>query len=146
MMRKKILLSLLCAVLFAGHLFTWRGDGAAGAQGDVDVDLSLLSSTMTYAEVFNMRTEPDAYVCKTVRLCGRFTANSNKDKTRYYPSVVVTDATACCAQGMEFVLEGEPTYPDGYPQPDSDIVVVGTFETYEDMGMTFCRLARASIE
>lgn len=100
MMRKKILLSLLCAALFAGHLFTWRGDGAAGAQGDVDVDLSLLSSTMTYAEVFNMRTEPDEYAGKTIRLRGRFAANANKDRTRYYKYVLVSDATACCAQGM----------------------------------------------
>lgn len=146
MMRKRSSLLLLCTVIFAGHLITWRGEGAAAAQGDVDMDLSLLSSTMTYAEVFNMRTEPDEYVGKTVRLCGRFTANSNKDRTRYYKYVLVSDVTACCVQGMEFVLDGEPPYPDGYPQPDSDIVVVGTFETYEDMGMTFCRLARASIE
>ena len=39
----------------------------------VDVDLTTLSSTMVYAEVFNMMMSPDDYIGKTIRMTGIFT-------------------------------------------------------------------------
>ncbi len=114
--------------------------------GNDDVDLTKLSSTMVFSEVYNMMYTPQDYIGKTVKMRGMFTAYTNQDRSRYYPAVIIADATACCSQGLEFVLEGDPSYPDGYPEIGTEITVVGTFETYEEDGNMYCRLQNARIE
>ena len=54
---------------------------------------------------------------------------------------MIADASACCAQGMEFVLK------DGmaYPEMEADITVVGTFQVYDENGATYCHLVNAEI-
>ena len=56
---------------------------------------------------------------------------------------LISDATACCAQGVEFVLS-QP--PEEYPELGSMVTVTGVFSTYESSGMTYIRLEEASIE
>ena len=57
--------------------------------GAVDVDLTQLSSTMVYSEVYAM-------------------------------------------MGLEFETAEKLTYPDDYPEPGSEITVVGTFDSYQE--------------
>lgn len=114
--------------------------------GKVDVDLTKLSSTMVYSEVYNMMYTPEDYIGKIVKMSGMFVAYINQDESQYYPAVIIADATACCSQGLEFVLEGNSSYPEGYPEMKTEITVVGTFETYEEDGNTYCRLQNAKIE
>ena len=114
--------------------------------GNVDVDLTKLSSTMVYSEVYNMMYTPENYIGKTVKMSGMFVAYTNQDQSQFYPAVIIADATACCSQGLEFVLEGNPSYPEGYPEMETDITVIGTFETYLEDGNTYCRLKNAKIE
>lgn len=114
--------------------------------GNVDVDLTKLSSTMVYSEVYNMMYTPENYIGKTVKMSGMFVAYTNQDQSQFYPAVIIADATACCSQGLEFVLEGNPSYPEGYPEIETDITVIGTFETYLEDGNTYCRLKNAKIE
>ncbi len=52
----------------------------------------------------------------------------------------------CCAQGIEFVLAGEYTYPDDYPEEGSYIKVAGVFDTYEDEEYIYCTLRNAVLE
>lgn len=47
---------------------------------------------------------------------------------------------------MEFLLEGNPPYPEGYPELKTDITVIGTFETYEEDDYLFCRLQNAKVQ
>lgn len=63
-----------------------------------------------------------------------------------YYACVIADATACCSQGLEFVLEGDYTYPDDYPELGTDITVVGTFDTYDENGQTYCHLIDAKLQ
>ena len=49
-----------------------------------------------------------------------------------YYVCIVQDATACCAQGLEFALSENRVYPDDYPDPGSEITVIGTFDTYSE--------------
>lgn len=116
------------------------------SEGNIDVDLTKLSSTMVYSEVYNMLYIPENYIGKTVKMRGMFVVYTNMDESQYYPAVIIADATACCAQGLEFILKGNPTYPEGYPEMETEITVVGTFETYLEDGNTYCRLQNAQIE
>lgn len=112
---------------------------------DVDLDLTSLTSVLVYSEVYNMLVTPENYIGKTVKMSGQFTTAYGEDTGLYYPAVIIKDATACCSQGMEFVLKGNPKYPSGYPELNKEITVVGTFETYDENGYLFCHLVDAEI-
>ena len=99
----------------------------------VDVDLTKLSSTMVYSEVYAMASEPEQYKGKTVKMRGSF-ATQEYNGARLY-ACIVQDATACCAQGLEFEPGDAYVYPDDYPEPGKEITVLGTFDSYrEDAG------------
>lgn len=115
----------------------------------VDVDLTTLSSTMVYAEVFNMMMSPDDYIGKTIRMTGIFTVYQDPETKQVYCGVIVEDATACCAQGFDLVMPEERSYPQDYPAPESEITVVGTLQadrTLEEHGIIFLRLEDVTFE
>lgn len=118
---------------------------------DMDVDLTELSSTMVYSEIYNMMYTPEKYVGKTVKMKGAFAVgysykpDGTMDESSILTSCIVMDATACCSQGIEFVLSGEHTYPDDYPALNDEIVITGVFDTYEKNGFKFCHLVDAEL-
>lgn len=119
--------------------------------GKVDVDLTVLSSTMVYSEVYNMLyNDPAHYLGKTVKARGEFSIYQlvtdgvlQPDPVSY--ACIISDAAACCAEGMEFVLEGDLTYPDDYPELGAEITVIGEFQSYEENGMTWYHLVNARL-
>ena len=118
----------------------------------VDVDLTVLSSTMVYSEVYNMLYfYPEDYYGKTVKMTGQFNVYQWVDESGVVADMpvayacIIADATACCAEGMEFVLEGDYTYPDDYPELGAEITVIGEFQSYEENGMTGYHLVNARL-
>lgn len=116
------------------------------SNGDIDVDLTQLSSTLVYSEVYNMLSRPDDYIGKTVKMNGSFSVYEDEETGKVYFACYIADATACCSQGIEFTLSGEHVYPDDYPEVGSEIVVQGIFETYEENGYLYCQLKDAVME
>ena len=112
----------------------------------IDVDLTKLSSTMVYSEVYNMMVSPDNYTGKTVKMNGAFAYYEDPETKKQYFACIIADATACCSQGLEFILTGEHTYPNDYPEVGSEITVTGTFELYTENGFQYCRLKDAVME
>ena len=123
----------------------------AQASGEPDVDLTTLSSTMVYSEVYNMLYyDQESYYGKTVKANGIFAIYQMVVDGVTQPAPVayaciIADATACCAEGMEFVLEGDYTYPDDYPELGAEITVIGEFQSYEENGMTWYHLVNARL-
>ena len=88
---------------------------------------------MVYSTVYDMvRGDSDKYEGKVVKMRGEFTVGYSKSTGLYYPAVIISDATACCSQGLEFVLKNDPKYPEGYPIKGDDVTVVGTFRIYHE--------------
>lgn len=115
------------------------------ANGMIDVDLTQLSSTMVYSEVYNMMISPEEYLGRMVKMNGMFATYENEETGQIYFACIISDATACCSQGIEFELVGDYSYPDDYPELGSDITVTGIFETYDEDGYTYCRLKNAKL-
>lgn len=117
----------------------------------VDVDLTVLSSTMVYSEVYSMLyNDPAHYLGKTVKARGTFSIYQlvtdgvlQPDPVSY--ACIISDAAACCAEGVEFVLEGDYTYPDDYPELGTEITVIGEFQSYEENGVTWYHLVNARL-
>ena len=122
------------------------------AAGKVDVDLTVLSSTMVYSEVYNMLYfYPEDYYGKTVKMTGQFNVYQWVDESGVVADMpvayacITSDATACCAEGMEFVLKDDLAYPDDYPELGAEITVIGEFQSYEESGMTWYHLVNARL-
>ena len=145
-----ILLLCLCALALAacsGSADTATPQATAPAQAErpVDLDLSVLSGTVVYSQVFDMQENPDAYLGQRVKMKGSFNYFQDPDTKKEYFATVIADATACCAQGIEFVWAGNHSYPQDYPELDSEITVTGTFGTYEEEGYTYLQLSDADV-
>ena len=112
---------------------------------EFDVDLTRLSSTMVYSEVYNMMTTPDNYMGKYVKMKGNFGVYTDEATGKNYYACIIADATACCQQGIEFVLKGDYKYPDDYPELDTEITVTGTFDTYYEGENMYCQLVDAEM-
>lgn len=108
------------------------------------VDLTKMSGTVVYSEVYNMLISPQEYIGKTVIMNGLFNAYENSEGTGMIFGCVVLDATACCAQGLEFILDGEHQYPEDYPEYGGEITVKGVFDMYEKNGYKYVYLNHAS--
>lgn len=115
----------------------------SGETSDIipDIDLTAMNSTLVYSEVSNMMMEPQKYVGKCVKMRGNFAVYEGD--TRNYYACLIADATACCSQGIEFILDKNVSYPNDYPPLDTEITVVGTFDTYNEGENQFIQLLNA---
>ena len=111
--------------------------------GELDVDLTQMDSNMVYAQVFDMVTDPSRYLGKRIKAKGTFAHTEANGK--HYFAVFMSDAAACCQQGLEFELTGEHSYPEDYPELDSEIIVEGIFNTYKEGNNTYCQLKDATM-
>ena len=111
----------------------------------VDVDLTALSSTMVYSEVYNMMTTPDDYLGKKIKMKGAFSYFKDENTGNEYFTCIIQDATACCAQGIEFVLDGDHKYPDDYPELLTEVTIEGVFDTYMEGQYRYCTLRNAKL-
>lgn len=107
-------------------------------EGDVDVDLTSMSSTMVYSYVADMLANPDSYKGKIVRMKG----DSNTTHGASH-SCIIYDALGCCTEGIEYVLSDEDA---DYPNDGDGITVVGTFASYTKNGNTYYTLINSIIE
>ena len=130
-MKRTALLSLLLALLLL----------CGCASEPVDVDLTKLSSTFVYSEVYNIMMAPDDYVGKVIRMNGECVSAYYEPTDATYYSIIIQDATACCAQGIEYVLTDGQTYPDD----GGNATVTGRFEPYDEEGTTWYHLVDASV-
>ena len=82
---------------------------------------------------------------KTIKMDGVFTAYHDESTGNDYFACIIQDATACCAQGIEFVLTDDYSYPEDYPEVGGEIAVVGEFDTYQEDGYQYCTLRNARL-
>ena len=119
-------------------------DGAAAKTPGVDLDLTRLSSTMAYAALTNVVTDPNPYLGKMIKIKGQFDAFRDRDGN-FYCGVTVTDPTACCASGLDCLFKSKYEYPKDYPEPGSDVTVAGRFAIHQDGKKSVYRLVDADL-
>ena len=112
---------------------------------EVDTFITICAASEGGGMEINMMVSPEQYIGKTVKMDGLFAYYHDEATGNYYFACIIQDATACCAQGIEFVLTEDYTYPDDYLEADAEICVVGVFDTYEENGNTYCTLREASL-
>ena len=70
-------------------------DGADAASAAVDVDLTQLSSTMVYSEVYNIMMAPEDYVGKVIRMNGECVSAYYEPTDATYYSIICLTIASC---------------------------------------------------
>ena len=127
---------------------SYSGDALSFPTYDsIDVDLTSMNATMVYSEVYNMMNEPSTYIDKIVKVSGPFVPFESTNPDYCYPAIMIQDATACCANGLEFLLYGVPRCSmeggNGYPLYNEEATIVGKFATYLEDGYMYVHLVDA---
>ena len=123
-------------------IFSEVPDAPVSESSAMEIDLTNMSSTMVYSYVFNMISTPDDFIGQRFRIRGIYDEQYWDQTKLTYHYIVITDATACCAQGLEFVL----TDPNAaYPQVGEEFEISGIFGTYEEEGNLYIQIAADSI-
>lgn len=93
----------------------------------VDFDLSEMNSNMVYSQVFNMMIEPEIYDDKVIKMRGNFAIYPNSPTANGGTSyaVIISDALACCQQGIEFKYD----FGGNIPKEGDIITVTGVYVT-----------------
>ncbi len=125
---------ILCVLIIIASL----GTSASGlfAQS-IDHDLSKMSGIMAYSLLFEILINPEPYLGKTIKATGFFYRGYSEHTKRNFNYVMVGDETACCWQGLEFLIDGRENLPENYPTQNDDIEVIGVLKSYEAAGYTF---------
>ncbi len=112
-------------------------------ESGIDIDLTVLNATMTYAQVNDMMVTPENYVGKKVKMAGQYAEFFDDETGKRYYACIIKDALACCAQGIEFVPTEAFTYPDDYPLEEDNVTVIGIFDIYLEDGYRYVTLTDA---
>ena len=114
---------------------------------NIDIDLTTMNATMVYSQVSDMLSRPSTYLHKIVKVKGPFKPYESTNPDYCYPAIIVQDATACCGNGLEFLLYGVPRCSmeggNGYPILNEEATVIGRFETYLEGTSLFVHLVDA---
>ena len=142
-----IMLCLACAIPTACAYSAADIDAAVPTAAPlvVDLDLSGLSGTVVYSQIYNMMYEPETYIGKVIRIAGYYSPYEDTERGVVYYACVIPDAAACCAQGIEFIWSGEHQWPDDYPEEGTHIIVTGRLETYDEDGYQYLHLADSEV-
>ena len=104
------------------------------------LDISEMSTTMAYTQVYNMTNFPDQFTDKTIKMKGILA--TDEEESTYFCGVI--DEAACCAAYMEFSWAGEHAKED-YPAFGTVVTVEGKFSTYVEDGKTYTKLIDATM-
>jgi len=136
----------LLSLLLAAALAVAPGLSAAEEAPQIDLDLLNLSGTVVYSQIYNMLADSAAYQDKVVRVRGWFDYYKNAVSGEIYLFCVIPDAAACCSQGLEFVWPDAPEHVADFPEPGTNLIVTGRFESYYEDDFFNVRLADCAVE
>ncbi len=112
----------------------------------IDIDLTKGNANLVYAQVYSMMYTPEEYTGKKVKMQGQFTFYQDKATGKYYYACFISDAAACCTQGIEFIPSKKVKYPADFPKVGTEISVTGVFCTYKEGDDTFAALKDAKFK
>lgn len=111
----------------------------ASVSDGVGIDLTQMNTTMVFAEVSNIMYMPVDYIGKIIRMRGTASSATDPETGNTYHAVIIQDATACCASGLDYILaDGQE-----YPADETDVTVTGEFELFEENDFFYCQLKDA---
>ncbi len=100
-----------------------------------DVDLTKMSNTIIYSQIYDIVANQKNYINKTINLVGTLDSQYYDSVGQTLSFIIINDAIGCCPQGLEL------RFPDDVELPATDTIigVQGTMITYtEEENEFFC--------
>lgn len=108
----------------------------------VDYDLTVMSETMVYAQIYDVLINPTNYDGITFKIHGEYEYYTIPDSDEIIYFIVINDALGCCPQGLEI------RFTDDVPAPENfaEVIMKGTAysEFYE--GYTYIHFVVTEFE
>ncbi len=115
-------------------------DADDGNIREPDINISAGDTNVIYSKANEIAAKYTSYLGKTIRIKGSYKVE--KAPSRYYYYCLVSDPTACCNSGFEFILKDKTNYPKN----DGEVFTVqGTLHSYKEGDNTFLELIDAVI-
>lgn len=121
---------------------TYRPTAPVVINQPYSMDLAKFSSTMTYAQIYNIFMDPESYVGKSIRLRARY-AGDELDTGEKMHFLVLSDEMACCQLNIEFMMYD---YKGEFPEEDTEILVEGLIDLCNYQGEKFIVLKTNGFE
>ncbi len=93
---------------------------------DIDYDLTQMSETMVYSQIFDLVSTPFEYEDARFVIEGNLIESEDLNTGEIFYAIFIEDAAACCSQGLEVVFTQDfeiPTLP-------KSVVLTGTIKSY----------------
>ena len=131
---KKILVIIICLILFGCSQTKQEEkqdevieEEVIEEKETIAYDVAAFSNTTIYAFVSDVVNNYSEYEGEKIKIRGVFRAFHSDNLNKDYYVCMVEDSTACCSQGIEFILaDGE------YPDEGREIVLTGTVNRYQE--------------
>ncbi len=93
---------------------------------DYDIDLTTMSDTIVYSQVYDIMVNYTDYIGKTINLVGQFNSLYYEEIAQTLSFVIINDALGCCPQGLEVRFADDVVLPE----TNTNISIQGEFATY----------------
>lgn len=97
-----------------------------GVPSKIDIDFTKMNFNIYSSILFEISTEPEKYLNKTIKIDGQYDT-VEYEGIRYY-AVINWDLTGCCPTGLNFIPPDTMQYPLDFPMEGSNIIVIGRIE------------------
>lgn len=91
------------------------------------MDLSDMSYTMAYAQVYSMVMAPKRHQGETLKIKGSYYGFQTQEGQDVH-LILIIDEAGCCEVGMEFRITGNLAWPQDYPPNNSIILLTGLMD------------------
>ncbi len=122
-MKNKIIILMIAIVITMSACST-----QTDTEKIADIDLTEMSSTMVYSQVYDMMMNPSNYAGMSIKVVGTFYSEYYESTDTTYNFVIINDATGCCPQGIEFVSKTD----EEMPEQGAEISMIGVFDIYDE--------------
>ena len=131
------MMKCLTALVLAMCFLCVATTGCSGASDiDVDVDMTVMSSTMAQAEFIKILSNLEDYVGKTIKAAGPYYSFSLEQTGFLYRYIMIVEGDECCRIGLEIRSCDEDMSPDELARQYALVEVVGVLKTHMDFGYT----------
>ncbi len=123
-MKFKILIFALLMMIFTACSSTSTSEVETQKETEEvkSYDLTQMSSTMVYSQIFDLVTDPNKYLNSNFTVQGSLLNSEDANTGEMFYALLIVDATSCCAQGLEL------SFPEDMELPEMPMgaTIVGT--------------------
>lgn len=113
MKKISLIITMACLLIGCGNeTSTDTVDGVEIQEKVIDIDISIMSEIMAYAQANNIATYPEEFLGDVIKIRGEYFREVQPLMDMDYSLVLLMDDTNCCQAFLEIELPSDAAYPN----------------------------------